>query len=122
VRQAPPLLPGKGEDLTGCGSGTGGDLRKKSALVPRLLGRERRPLRGATQIQEDNSSPFSSWYGEAAVGVSAPARPLSFLRCLPKRSQPAALFSAWRHTGYCCGVCAVSWNYILCIFMRKVKI
>ena len=69
---------------------------KKAALIPVHWDESRKSLlRGATQIQETGKYPrrlsfAASWYGEGAVGVSAPARPLSFVRLCTKRSQLCA--------------------------------
>ena len=49
---------------------------------------------------------MASWYGEGAVGVSAPAPPLSFLRA-ERGAFSAAPLSGDRLPGYCCGVSAV---------------
>ena len=54
--------------------------RKNKRSRPLALGRERLPLRGATQIQGLRASFCLLWYGEGAVGVSAPAPPLSFVQ------------------------------------------
>ena len=51
---------------------------KKYAPVPWYWDESEHTLRGATQIQ-DRLSPLASCYGEGAVGVSAPAPPLSFV-------------------------------------------
>ena len=63
--------------------------------------------------------PSASWYGEGAVGVSAPAPPLSFLRA-ERGAFSAAPLSGDRLTGYCCGVFAVN-VLIVSAFWGNVK-
>jgi hypothetical protein len=65
--------------------------------------------------------PLASWYGEGAVGVSAPAPPLSFLRA-ERGAFSAAPLSGDRLTGYCCGVFAVILASIDCMrFFRNCQ-
>ncbi len=84
-----------------------GKICKKNALIPRLWD-ESITLRGATQIQSvPKQAPFvASWYGEGAVGVSAPAPPLSFLRPRQDAFSDASLSVEWGPK-YCCGIRAV---------------
>ena len=54
---------------------------QKDALIPMLWDESIQCFRGATQIQEAMCLSFeASCYGEDAVGISAPALPLSFHR------------------------------------------
>ena len=89
---------------------------------PAALGRERLPLRGATQIQGLIEPPLCLLcYGEGAVGVSAPAPPLSFLQAGRARSQPVRP-SLWRpaiaSTAAASARC-MSTGFIVCDFSGK---
>lgn len=63
--------------------------------------------------------PLASWYGEGAVGVSAPAPPLSFVRA-ERGAFSAAPLSGDRLAEYCCGIFAV-FAINICAFLKKVK-
>jgi len=95
---------------------------KKNALIPQFWD-ESMSLRGATQIQEARRLSFeASCYGEGAVGVSAPARPLSFLRACRNA------LNQWRSSLYG-GVTGLllrlhsgkSYGDIVCKLPQKVK-
>ena len=63
-----------------------------------------------------------SCYGERAVGVSAPAPPLSF--CWAERDTFSVVsLSVDRKSAYCCGICAVIIHdyAIVYVFQEKVK-
>ena len=77
-------------------------------------------LRGATQIQGLAGPPLASWYGEGAVGVSAPAPPLSFIQAEQGAFSGAPL-SGDRFLNYCCGIFTVESEQIVCFFSRNVK-
>lgn len=81
------------------------DCEKALSSQKSVLGRER----SSASWCHPNSRlppPLASWYGEGAVGVSAPAPPLSFLRA-ERGAFSAAPLSGDRLPGYCCGVFAV---------------
>ena len=93
----------------------------ENAPVPRLWDESAKTLRGATQIRS-GMLPLVSCYGERAVGVSAPAPPLSF--CWAERNTFSTVFlSVDRWSAYCCGIGAVSIHdyAIVYVFLKKVK-
>ena len=57
--------------------------------------------------------PLASCYGEGAVGVSAPAPPLSFIQA-DQNAFSDAFLSVGRCLNYCCGIRTV--HFILCGF------
>ena len=87
-------------------------------LSSHSLGRERKSLRGATQIQ-GIIPPLAFWYGKETVGVSAPAPPLSFVQ-----SGRGALSAVPLSVGREIGVLLRhprGYEQIVCVFCRNVK-
>ena len=70
----------------GCISPVPGFRDKKQCSRPKAFGTRAQSLRGATQIRGERPL-WPPGYGEGAVGVSAPAPPLSFVQTNPGRSQ-----------------------------------
>ena len=96
-----------------------GKKTKKYAPVPWYWDESEHTLRGATQIQ-DRLSPLASCYGEGAVGVSAPAPPLSFVWSERETFSLVSL-SVDRWSEYCCGICAVDFPLFYAIFEQMSR-
>ena len=60
------------------------------------------------------------WYGEGAVGVSAPAQPLSFIRA-ERNAFSGAFLSVDRGSEYCCGITAVYFRNDCMRFLSKCQ-
>ena len=81
---------------------------KKNAPVPKPLGRERKTrFVVPPKFKAPRASFGLLWYGEGAVGVSAPAPPLSFIQA-EQGALSAAPLSEDRCLHYCCGIFTVN--------------
>ena len=92
----------------------GGTIGKISAPVPQLWDESVLRFVVPPKFKARRKASFDLlWYGEGAVGVSAPAPPLSFVQS-GRGALSAASLSVGRCLEYCCGICAA--RDILCGF------